>query len=476
MRMSSHSRRVCGWVKGLLPAILLGQIAMAQADGVDDYVKSEMVRLQIPAVAFAIVKNGRVVREEALGYADVALKRKAKVDDLYEIGSLTKQFTSMAVMMLVERKKIALEDPISKYLKDIPSSWGSIRVRNLLYQDSGIPEYVYLPGVGLLDNFTRPKFMETVGKLPLEFRAGDAWSYSNTNYALLGWIVEAAAKEPYTKFVEENILRPLAMTHTTFAERGVDIPGLARGYVSRRRVPTPGPRGAASIKSDGALVTDLDDMVKWDAALTNLRLVTRTSYQTIWTRAKLNSGRSHNYGMGWYLNQLGTKEYMGHSGSSAGYSAGISRYPGAKLTVVMLANLYPVGGEAMTKRIAVLFDPTLRTPPFASVTDPNPKRTERVKRAIQAIAADNPDETLLEPEFAIPMRNRRRTAAPGAWRQLRTVDSFTFGGAKQQGTDTFLTYRVSVGPKSFIVNILWSAGNKLAQATITPEASPKHNL
>jgi len=474
MRRSPHGSRFRIYSKGVLSALLLPAFCPARADSIDDYVNAEMARLQIPSVAFAIVKNGKVVRREAIGFADVEAKREAKVDDLYEIGSLTKQFTAMAIMMLVERGRISLDDPVTKLLNHAPSKWSAIKVKNLLYQTSGLPEYVYLPGIGLLDKFTRPQFINSVAKLPVDFAPAEAWAYSNTNYALLGWIIEDVTKEPYTKFIEENILRPLGMNHTRFAESGVNVAGLANGYLMRRRMRTPCPKGAASIKSDGALISNLEDMVKWDAALSNSRLIARKSYLTMWSRAKLNSGRTHAYGMGWYLNQPGTKAYMGHSGNSAGYSAGISRYPGARVSVILLTNMYSVGAEAMTKRIAVLFDPALDNPPFAPVADPDPARTAKVKAALLAIAANNVDETLFEREYVLQMDSRRNRQAPaGAWGRLRTIDAIEFGGARPQGADVFITYRVTATQSKFIVMVLWTAKNKIAQATITPENHQK---
>lgn len=443
----------------------------ACADNVDDYVKSEMARLQIPAVAFAIIKNGHVVKQEAFGFADVEAKRAVKLDDLYEIGSLTKQFTSMGVLILAESGSLNLEQPITKILKDAPPTWKSIKVKNLLYQNSGLPEYVYLPGLGLLDNYGRAQFMQAVGRLPLNFTPGEAWEYSNTNYALLGWLIEDITKEPYAKFIEEHIIRPLKMTHTRFSERGIEVPNMARGYILRRRLRSPSPRGAASIKSDGALITNIADLIKWDDALSKLRLIGTNSYQVIWSPGKLNSGRPHPYGMGWYLNQPYAKSYRGHSGQSAGYSAGYCRFPDAKLSVILLANLYSAGGEAMAKKIAMLFDPTLKTPTFVASPDPDPKRTSQIKLAIQSIAANRPDESLVEQEYILPMRARRnRQAAPANWARLKVVDSIEFGSAKPLGRDTYLNYRVGSGPNKYIVSVLWTASGKLAQATIAMEA------
>ena len=458
--------------------VLAGIACLAKADSIDDYLRSEMQKRQIPEIAFAIVKNGQIVRSGASGLSDIPEKRLAKIDDLFEIGSLTKQFTSMAIMILVEAGRINLDDSISKYLSDAPPSWSPIKVRNLLNQDSGLPEYVSLPGLGLLDKFTRAQFIENLGKLPLDFPPEQAWAYSNTNYALLGWLIEDLIKEPYTKFVQENILRPLGMTHTIFSEGTGPVPGEARGYVIRRRALMPTPKGAASIKADGGLISNIPDLVKWDAALNDLRLLNRKSYQTIWTRTKLTSGRTHAYGMGWYLNQPGTKGYMGHSGNSAGYSAGISRFPGMKLSVILLSNLYPLPAEAMTKHIAELFDPTLSNPPFAPVPDPDPKLTEKIKLVIAALAEGKPDEALMEPELVLPMKTGRvKTASRSTWNQLKTVDSLTFGGSRVQGTDTVQVYRITSGTQSFIASFVWTPQNKVAQVSIyaevvTPPAKP----
>ena len=450
-----------------MPFALVGFACTARADGIDDYLKSEMDRLHIPAVVFGIVKNGQVVRTQAVGMSDIEAKRPAKVDDLFEIGSLTKQFTAMGVMILVEAGRIDLEDPISKYLSDAPAAWGGVKIRNLLYQNSGVPEYAFVPTLTLLDKYTRAQFMLAMGKLPVDFQPGEAWAYSNTNYALLGWIVEEVSKEPYATFIQENVLRPLGMNHTSFSQQGIEIPGLAKGYLMRRRGPITAPKAGYSIMSDGGLVSTIGDMIKWDAALADLRIVSRKSYQAIWTRGKLNSGRVHPYGMGWYLSMPFTTPYMGHGGNSAGFSCGISRFPKTRLTVIVLTNLYPVGGEAMAKQIAELYDPSNKPPPFVAITDPDPARTERVKLAIEALSLNHPDETLLEPELSAPMKtNRGKQTGGGPWRQLIFIDEIALGDVKQQGADTALTYRITSLGKSFIVVILWSPQGKLAQANI----------
>jgi len=458
--------------KRLLPLALLALSSQVKADAVDDFVKSEMKRLQIPAVAFAIVKSGSV-RSQAFGFSDVAANKEAKVSDLFPIGSLTKQFTAMGFMMLVEFGRVDLEDPITKYLTDAPAAWNSVKVRNLLYQNSGLPDYAFVPGLSQFDKYTRAKFMEAMSKMPLDFQPGQAWAYSNTNYALLGWIMEEVTKEPFTKFMEENVLRPAGMMHTVFAESGVDVPGLAKGYAMRRRGPVAIPGEAASIKSDGALISNIPDLLKWDEVLTSMRLLKRKSYVLLWARGALNSGRTHSYGMGWNVNVSGPNACMSHGGNSAGYSAGIIRFPRLKLSVIVLANLDPVAGEAMARQISELCEPGLKATPFAAQTDADPKRTDQIKLAIGALAANRPDDTLLEPETYAPMKSARSQATgPGMWRFLKTIDQMTFGGAKAQGADTFLVYRITSGQRSFVAAILWSPKNKIVEATLSPDEPP----
>lgn len=461
---------------GLSLAIALSQ-AGSKPDPVGHYVRAEMKRLQIPEVVYAVVKNGEVARSEALGFSDMEAKRAAKIDDLFEIGSMTKQFTAMAALMLAEEYKLNLDDPVSKYLTDAPAPWSAITVRNLLNQDSGLPDYAFVPGVGLKDNFTREKFMAAMAKQPLDFQPTEAWAYSNTNYALLGWIIETVAREPYIKFIEENILRPIGMNHTTFAVTGAPPAGLATGYVpGRRRGGTElraVPPEIASIKSDNALISNIPDLLKWDEALSELRLMSHRAYVVGWSRVRLKSGRSRPYSMGWYLSMPGSLAYMGHGGNIAGFSAAISRFPTKRLTVLLLANLNPVSSESMAKQIAALFDPTMQHPALQPVTDPDPKRTERVKLAVEAMGAAKADSDLLESEAAVLLKTiRDRLPGPSSWRWLRTVDSMAFCGARPQDNDTVLTYRITAANRSWIALILWTSQGKLADETLYPEDDP----
>src|SRR5207253_2454378 len=126
----------------------------------------------------------------------------------------TKQFTAVATMMLVEEGKVGLDDPVSKYVEGSPDTWKGITVRHLLTHTSGLKEYVFVPGLGLLDEYDRATFLKGMTPLPLDFQPGETWAYSNTNFALLGIVIEKASGKSYTDFLTERILKPTGMTNS----------------------------------------------------------------------------------------------------------------------------------------------------------------------------------------------------------------------------------------------------------------------
>ena len=170
----------------------------AEADKIDDYLAAQMRQLHIPGLSLAIVRDGRITKEQGYGFANVELKARATKETVYEIGSNTKQFTAAAIMMLVEDGKVHLEDAITKYFPEAPEAWHGITIRHLLTHTSGIQNHVAVPH--WLDVFrtnlafetapSRDELLKMFFKLPLEFRPGDTWAYDNTGYYLLGIIIE----------------------------------------------------------------------------------------------------------------------------------------------------------------------------------------------------------------------------------------------------------------------------------------------
>ncbi len=186
--------------RAAIVALLVGSCASlsAEADKIDDYLAAQMRQLHIPGLSLAIVRDGRITKEQGYGFANVELKARATKETVYEIGSNTKQFTAAAIMMLVEDGKVHLEDAITKYFPEAPEAWHGITIRHLLSHTSGIQNHVAVPH--WLDVFrtnlafetapSRDELLKMFFKLPLEFRPGDTWAYDNTGYYLLGIIIE----------------------------------------------------------------------------------------------------------------------------------------------------------------------------------------------------------------------------------------------------------------------------------------------
>lgn len=440
---------------------LLIPIAVA-ADPIDTVVRREMTAQKIPGLTVAVIRNGKLTTKRAYGLSDLELNTKTEPDDLFEIGSMTKQFTAFLTMLLVQDGKVGLDDPISKYVDKTPDAWSGIKIRNLLNQTSGLPEYVALPGLGLADEFTKEKWFDTVGKQPMDFAPGTTWAYSNTNYALLGFIIEKAGGKPYTEQLTERVLKPAGMTSTRFQDIYQIWPRRAHGAIRQ-------PDGSlmrvagmlGSIQSDGTLVSTVGDLAKWDGLLRDRKLLNAEGYKTIWTPAVLNDGRTRPYGMGWFLQAPDGPAYVGHGGNSVGYSAGIARYrDGQKdsLTVVVLGNVYAFSGEELAKRIAEGIDPSLKLPvPKAAASDPDPSRTAHVREMLERLAANKPAEADLTDSMAAPLKGWRAQQFP-PYKVLSGIEAADYVREDKLGSDLRLVYRLKTGGR-------WMT----AYLTMTPE-------
>jgi D-alanyl-D-alanine carboxypeptidase len=448
----------------LVPSLLLIS-ALVQADKIDDYVKGEMTRLHVPGMTVGIVKGGKLVSQRAYGVADLELNAPTTKDDVFQIGSITKQFTAFAAMILVEEGKIGLDDPVSKYIPEAPESWQKIKIRNLLYQNSGLKDYVFFPGIGLADEFDKAKWIDTMIKQPLDFEPGLAWAYSNSNYALMGWIIEKAAGKPYAEFVTERMLKPLGMTHTRYDNSDLVIPRRSHGYFYMDNQHVRAKSGGMTVNSDGSLISNLEDMAKWDACLRERKILKPTSYDLIWSPGRLNSGRKRFYGMGWNLTTPGAPSYVGHGGNSVGYSAGFARYTDAGITVIVLANLYPISGEPTARKIAELYDKSLVIKVPSETADPNASRTEKIKAALAALGAGKADDPLLDAELTAPLKTARAGMAPPN-SPLKKIDKLAFVNQSPTGQDAWLTYRLGSGERMFTALVLWTHEDKLAQVIL----------
>jgi CubicO group peptidase (beta-lactamase class C family) len=351
-RYQSNMKRLFCTLLGF--AILLAP-TVSFADEADTFLQSEMQKHQIAGLSLMVIKSGRQVKAAGYGVANLELNVPATTNTVYEIGSVTKQFTAAGILLLAQDGKLSLDDKISAHLKDTPASWSNITVRHLLTHTSGITNYTGLDGFELRRHLTQAQFIREIGKYPLAFQPGDKWSYCNSGFSLLGYIIENVSGTNYWEFQRERIFKPLGMEATRDRNPHVVILNRASGYELTNHVSINRDYDLTDIFSAGAIVSTVADMAKWDAALNGDALLTAASKQAMWTPAKLNDGKIKNYGFGWFLDPYKGHKSIGHNGATSGFSAAIQRFPDDALAVIILSNTDEQIASTLAKKVAELY-------------------------------------------------------------------------------------------------------------------------
>src|SRR6202790_5458250 len=277
----------------LASIIVYSSLAAAQTDAVDEYVHSEMTRQHIPGVALLVSRGGQVVRAQGYGMANLELQVPVKPETIFQSGSVGKQFTATAVMMLVEEGKIGLEDPLTKYFPDAPASWKRVTIRQLLSHTAGFTDYP--KNFDMRKDYTEAELLKLVESIPLAFTPGTSWSYSNLGFLTLGIVIHRVTGEFYGDYLQEKIFKPLGMSTTRIISEADIIPNRAAGYrlVNGQLKNQEWIAPTANISADGALYFSILDLAKWDAALNTEKLLKRSSLEQMWTVAKLSNGQEN---------------------------------------------------------------------------------------------------------------------------------------------------------------------------------------
>jgi D-alanyl-D-alanine carboxypeptidase len=327
----------------------------ARADRVDDYLKAEMEQHKIPGLALTIIQNGKATKSAAYGLANFELNVPVTLDTVFEIGSITKQFTAAGILLLAQEGKLTVDDKLSQHLKDMPDSWRDVTLRHLLTHTSGIKSYTGLDGFELTRHLTQAQFLKTLGVQPLEFQPGAGWKYSNSGFSLLGYVIENVSGENYWQFMSERIFKPLGMSRTTDRLPGRVIPNRADGYEQTNHVLINRDYDLTEVFSAGAIASTVGDLSKWNAMLDRTDLLNPSTKDAMWTPAKLNDGKPTKYGFGWFLDSVGGHKNIGHGGSTSGFSASIQRFPDDKLAVIILTNTDEQIATTLAKKIATFY-------------------------------------------------------------------------------------------------------------------------
>lgn len=336
-------------------ANLLLALPVAHADQVDTYLKSQMQQHRIPGLALKVIRDGKTIKTAAYGLANLELRVPAEPETVFEIGSLTKQFTAAGILLLAEDGSLSVDDKISKHLKNTPAAWANVTIRHLLTHTSGLKSYTGLDGFELRRHLTQEQFIQAMGREPLEFQPGDSWKYCNTGYNLLGYVIENVSGRTYWDFMGERIFQPLGMRATTNRLPSLVLPNRAAGYEQTNHVWINRDSDLTDVFSAGAIVSTVGDLAQWNAALDGERLLNAASKAQMWTPVKLNDGETRKYGFGWSLDVVDGHRNIGHSGSTSGFSASLQRFPDDRLAIVLLTNTDEEIATTLARKIATFF-------------------------------------------------------------------------------------------------------------------------
>ena len=343
----------------LLPAAAMLASSNVHADQVADFVNGYLKKKQIPGCAVMVRKDGEVVLSAGYGFANLEHGVKVTPTTVFQSGSVGKQFTAMAVMMLVEEGKLSLGDPVSKFLK-VPASWPKITIRHLLTHTSGLGDYPET--FSLQKDCTEDELLKMVTAQELDFEPGDKWAYSNLGYLTLGLVVHKVTGKFYGDFLQKRIFEKLGMKTARIINEADIIPNRAAGYRLEKGELKNQEWVAPSLNTtaDGSLYLTLEDMAKWDEALDQQTLISPAGFEQMWTPVELNNGNHESYGFGWNVekNALGHR-LIEHGGAWQGFATYIGRHPEEHLSVVVFCNRAGANPDYIAKVVAGYFVPGL---------------------------------------------------------------------------------------------------------------------
>lgn len=320
--------------------------AQSGADKVDEYIKAEIQKRNIPGLSLAVIKEGKIIKVKGYGLANVETNVPVTTETVFKIGSLSKPIIAEGIMMLVEEGKISLDDKISKYLENTPEIWKDITVRHLLSHTSGIVREA--PGFSGAKIQPDADVIKTAYNVPLRFTPGEKYEYCNVGYFSLAEIIHKISGKSWGDFLTERIFQPSGMNATRTTTFNEIVPNRANAY-SFQNGKLQNAEVYLALRPSGAFLSTVSDLAKFEAALYSAKFLKPETRKLMWTPFKFNDGKDSVYGLGWRIDEVKGKKQIHHGGSLNGFKSEFTRFPDDKISIIVLTNL----DEAIPSEIAV---------------------------------------------------------------------------------------------------------------------------
>lgn len=458
----------------LLPLFLFITVS-AKYDAVDRYVQDTLKERNIPGAVVAVIKDGKIVKMQGYGLASVEFGVPVTTKTVFEIGSVTKQITAAAIMLLVEDGRVSLDEKLSVYIPNTPSQWKDVTVRHLLNHTSGIPSYSVLGGFELSLRMTREDFVKKFNDLILDFEPGTKYAYNNSGYNLLGYIVESQSGMSYWKFLDERIYKPLGIKTAGDRDPRFIIRNRATGYEFTNGSLTGRDGNLTDLFAAGAIVMSIDDLVKWENSLRNGTLLRKDSLKEMWTPLRFNDGREHPYGLGFRLSPIRETRLVAHSGQTAGFGTSISRFVDDDLTVIAITNLGEDGmGTLLALGVAKHYLPKLSLARVKLASGEDAQISAMVRRAVDERLANSPSQELFNSQAVRAMTSSRAKARNQRIAAFGPVESMIYVGTDYSfNFDKIHRYLIRTKNRLFLWRFAFDEENKIVEMALEEEESVK---
>ncbi|WP_106792291.1 serine hydrolase [Aquimarina sp. Aq78] len=308
-----------------------------------------------PGATVLVAKQGKIIYHKAFGLANIELQVPMKPNNVFEIGSITKQFTSVAILMLMEQGKLTIQDEITKFIPDYPTHGKKITIHHLLNHTSGIKSYtsMNLSEIAAKD-MTPTELINYFKNEPMDFDPGEKWLYNNSGYIILGFIIEKISGQSYEDFVEQNIFTPLAMNNSYYGSKREVIKNRASGYQTREGYVNSAYLSMTLPYAAGSLMSTVEDLHKWQNAVNTNVLVKAETIKKAFQNTTLKNGKPTYYGYGWSVNEIKGIPTIEHGGGIFGYTSYQIYIPEEDVHAAILTNCNCNSPTDITIRIAAI--------------------------------------------------------------------------------------------------------------------------
>ena len=441
------------------------QLSQETKDAIDKLAADTLTKTGVPSASIAVVKDGQLVYLKAYGDARLEPKTPATPQMRYSIGSISKQFTAAAILLLQEQGKLSLNDKVAKYLPDLTRA-NEVTIRQLLSHTSGYQDYWpqdYVMPM-MLQPVTAQKILDMWAKKPLDFEPGTKWQYSNTNYVIAGLIIEKTSGMPMLQFLREKIFTPLGMKSVANIDEKALPETDAVGYLRYGLGPLrPAPKeGPGWLFAAGELAMPAEDLAKWDISIIERKIMKPDSYRDFETEVQLKTGLGTRYGLGLTVGMEAGHRAISHGGEVSGFTAENVVFPDDRVAVVALSNQDAAGAASAIAHGIV--------PLLFAVEDPTTAaKTEQAKKILEGLQRGTIDRSLFTSNANAYFSETALKDFASGLEALGPLMEFTQTGRGLRGGMVFRNYRARFAKGNVRAWTYEMPDGKLEQYQIAPQ-------